>query len=86
VLGGKDETLLAIYSHMIDAPLYLSNYPVGYLISFQVEGMMKGKSMADEMQRMYTQGRIIPQVWMNNSVGADISAEPLLKAVRKALE
>jgi len=25
-------------------------------------------------------------VWMNNSVGADISAEPLLKAVRKALE
>ena len=86
VLGGKDETLLAIYSHMIDAPLYLSNYPIGYLISFQVEGMMKGKSMADEMQRMYTQGRIIPQVWMNNSVGADISAEPLLQAVRKALE
>ena len=86
VLGGKDETLLAIYSHMIDAPLYLSNYPVGYLISFQVEGMIKGKSMADEMQRMYTQGRIIPQMWMNNSVGGDISAEPLLKAVRKALE
>ena len=86
VLGGKDETLLAIYSHMIDAPLYLSNYPIGYLISFQVESMMKGKSMADEMQRMYTQGRIIPQVWMNNSVGTDISTEPLLQAVRKALE
>jgi len=47
---------------------------------------MKGKSMADEMQRMYTQGRIIPQVWMNNSVGKDISAEPLLEAVRKALK
>ena len=86
VLGGKDETILAIYSHMIDAPLYLSNYPIGYLISFQVEDQIKGKSMADEIQRMYTQGRIIPQVWMNNSVGADISAEPLLKAVRKALE
>jgi len=86
VLGGKDEPILAIYSHMIDAPLYLSNYPIGYLISFQVEGRMKGKSMADEMQRMYTQGRIIPQVWMNNSVGKDISAEPLLEAVRKALK
>jgi len=86
VLGGKDETILAIYSHMIDAPLYLSNYPIGHLISFQVEGQMKGKSMADEIQRMYTQGRIIPQLWMNNSVGEDISAEPLLQAVRKALE
>jgi len=85
VLGGKDETILAIYSHMIDAPLYLSNYPIGHLISFQVEGRIKGKSMADEIQRMYTQGRIIPQLWMNNSVGADISAEPLLQAVRNAL-
>jgi len=86
VLGGKDEPILAIYSHMIDAPLYLSNYPIGYLISFQVEGQMKGKSMADEIQKMYTQGRIIPQLWMNNNVGKDISAEPLLQAVRKALE
>jgi len=86
VLGGKDETILAVYSHMIDAPLYLSNYPIGYLISFQVEGQMKGKSMADEIQRMYTQGRIIPQLWMNKNVGKDISAEPLLQAVRKALE
>ncbi len=86
VLGGKDETILAIYSHMIDNPLYLSNYPVGHLIDFQIEGQIKGKHMAAEIQRMYTQGRIIPQMWMNNSVGAEISTEPLLKAVRKALE
>jgi len=86
VLGGKDETILAIYSHMIDAPLYLSNYPIGHLISFQVEGRMNGKFNVDEIQRMYTQGRIIPQLWMNNSVGVDISTEPLLKEVRKALE
>ena len=86
VLGGKDEPILAIYSHMIDSPLYLSNYPIGYLISFQVEGKMKGNSMADEIQRMYSQGRIIPQIWMNNNVGADISTEPLLEAVRKTLE
>jgi len=85
-MGGKDEPILAIYSHMIDAPLYLSNYPVGHLISFQVEGQIKGKSMADEIQRMYTQGRVIPQIWMNNSVGKDISIEPLLQSVRKALE
>jgi hypothetical protein len=86
IMGGKDEPILAIYSHMINYPLYLSNYPLGHLISFQVEGQMKGKSMADEMQRMYTQGRIIPQLWMINSVGREISTEPLLQAVRKALE
>lgn len=40
IMGGKDETILAIYSHMIDNPLYLSNYPIGHLISFQVEGQM----------------------------------------------
>jgi len=85
IMGGKDEPILAIYSHMIDAPLYLSNYPIGYLISFQVEGQMKGKSMADEIERMYTQGRIIPQTWMINSVGKEISTEPMLEAVRKAL-
>ena len=85
-MGGKDEPILAIYSHMIDNPLYLSNYPIGHLISFQVEAQMKGKSMSAEMQRMYTQGRIIPQLWMNNSVGNQISIEPLLQAVRKALE
>lgn len=86
IMGGKDETILAIYSHMIDNPLYLSNYPIGHLISFQVEGQIKGKSLSDEIQRMYTQGRLIPQVWMNNSVGKDISAEPLLQAVRDALK
>ncbi|MFA6794517.1 MAG: hypothetical protein WCR50_03410, partial [Proteiniphilum sp.] len=29
VLGGEDEMLLGIYSHMIDYPLYLPNYPMG---------------------------------------------------------
>lgn len=86
ILGEKDEPILAIYSHMIDYPLYLSYYPIGHLISFQVEQAMKGKNMADEMQRMYTQGRIIPQLWMKNSVGKEISTEPLLRAVNDALK
>ena len=86
ILGEKDEPILAIYSHMIDYPLYLSYYPIGHLISFQVEQAMKGKNMADEMQRMYTQGRIIPQLWMKNAVGNEISTEPLLRAVNDALK
>lgn len=86
VLGGKDETLLGIYSHMIDYPLYLPNYPIGHLIDFQIGQQVRGKNLADEIDRMYTQGSIIPQLWMKNAVGSDISNEPLLKATKEALE
>lgn len=86
VLGGNDETLLGIYSHMIDYPLYLPNYPMGHLISFQIEQQVKGKNLADEMDRMYTQGRIIPQLWMQRAVGSHISIQPLLKATDEALQ
>ena len=86
ILGGKDEPILGIYSHMIDYPLYLSYYPIGHLIDFQIEQQMKGKNMADEMQRMYTQGRIVPQIWMKNGVGEPISVDPTLKAVEDALK
>lgn len=86
ILGGQDETLLGIYSHMIDYPLYLPNYPMGHLIDFQIEQQVRGKNLADEMDRMYTQGSIIPQLWMKNSVGSPISIEPLLTATNKALQ
>lgn len=86
VLGGEDEILLGVYSHMIDYPLYLPNYPMGHLIAFQIEQQVRGKNLADEIDRMYTQGSIIPQVWMKNSVGSPISIEPLLAATNEALQ
>lgn len=86
VLGGNDEPLLAIYSHMIDNPLYLSNYPVGHLIDFQVEQQVTGKNLASEITRMLVQGRIVPQLWMKGAVGREISIEPTLEAAGKALE
>jgi hypothetical protein len=86
VLGGRDETLLGIYSHMIDYPLYLPNYPLGHLIDFQIGQYVKDKNIAEEIERMYTVGRVIPQLWMMNAVGSTISIEPLLDAVDVALE
>ncbi|MBP1637607.1 MAG: hypothetical protein H6Q18_396 [Bacteroidetes bacterium] len=86
ILGGKDEPILGVYSHMISIPLYLSYYPMGHIIDFQIEQQMKGKNFADEIQKMYTQGRIIPQIWMKKSVGAPISIDPTLKAVDEALK
>jgi hypothetical protein len=85
VFGVKDCPLLAVYSHMIDNPLYLSNYPVGQLIQFQIEEYIKGKNFGDEIQRIFTYGRTIPEVWMQHAVGAPISIKPMIKATDEAL-
>ncbi len=84
--GVTDSPILAIYSHMIDNPLYLSNYPVGHLIDFQLDGYLKGKNFAEEVLRIYTQGDVIPQHWMMQAVGSRISIMPLLKATESALK
>jgi hypothetical protein len=84
-IGIKDSPILAIYSHMIDNPLYLSNYPVGHLIDFQLDGYLKGKNFASEVLRIYSQGDLIPQYWMKLAVGTGISIRPLLEATEKAL-
>ena len=86
VFGSKDEPILAIYSHMIDNPLYLSNYPVGHLIDFQIEKYIEGKNLADEITRMLVTGRIIPQAWMKEAVGEKISIDPLIKSTDEALK
>ncbi len=86
VFGSKDETILAIYSHMIDNPLYLSAYPIGHLIDFQIEKQLKGKNFANEIQRMYEQGRLTPQAWMKGAVGEPLSIKPILEVSAKAIE
>jgi len=86
VLGEKDSPILAIYSHMIDAPLYLSAYPVGHLIHFQIEQHIQDKNLAKEITRMLEQGRLTPQLWMKGAVGKKLSNDPLLNASEKALQ
>jgi oligoendopeptidase F len=77
----KDQSILAIYSHMIDSALYLPDYPLGHVIAFQVRNYLEGKNLGEEMERMCAEGKIIPQEWMKNAVGAKISSQPLLDAV-----
>lgn len=85
VFGVKDSPILAIYSHMIDYPLYLPAYPLGELIQFQVENYLSTHSFAPEVKRMYSIGRLIPKVWMQEAVGSGISVEPLLDRAGEAL-
>lgn len=86
VFGVKDSPILAIYSHMIASPLYLSAYPIGHLIDFQIEQQIKGKNFAEEVYRMFTMGRLAPQLWLKKGVGSELSAQPLLDATEKAVE
>lgn len=86
VFGVSDSPILAIYSHMINAPLYLANYSYGHIVQFQIEEYLEGKNLPSEVDRMYSQGRLTPQQWMMGATGSKISTEPLLDALSKALK
>jgi oligoendopeptidase F len=85
VFGMKDEPILAIYSHMIYRTIYLPAYPVGHLIDFQLEQYMQDKNFAEEVQRIYTLGTIVPQQWMQLAVGSGISGKATLEAAAEAV-
>jgi len=86
VMGISDSPLLAIYSHMVEVPLYLPNYAYGQIIQFQIDEYMKGKNFSEEIDRIYSQGRLTPQHWMNRAVGAKLSAQPIINALDAALK
>ncbi len=87
VFGQPDCPLLGIYSHMINSPMYLPNYPFGHIIEFQLEAYFNdnvnknGKTLAGEIKRMFTRGNLVPQLWMEQAVGSRVSTDPLLRAV-----
>ncbi len=86
VFGRKDVVLLGIYSHMIDAFLYLPDYPIGHMIAFQIEEQMrKAGAIGPEFERIATVGRIAPDLWMKNATGSTVGPDALLKAVENAL-
>ncbi len=86
VLGMNNQILLAVYSHIIDAGLYLPDYPLGHIISFQIEQYLKDKNLALEMERMCKLGNVTPDAWMKAAVGQPISTAPLIKAAKAALQ
>ncbi len=86
VFHEKDVTLLAIYSHMINAFLYLPDYPIGHMISFQIEEQVnKGGTVGPEVERMVKPGSITPDLWMKNASGQPVGPEALLAATQRAL-
>lgn len=87
VLGEHDCTLLAIYSHMVNAPMYLPNYPLGHIVQFQLEEHLAHyttqQEFAQEYARIYRLGRLTPKQWMIEAVGEAPSIDPILRATDK---
>ena len=83
----KDVALLGIYSHMIDSFLYLPDYPLGHIISFQIDEHIKQTgNLGKEFERMATFGSVTPDVWMKHATGSPVSEKFLLGAAGKALK
>jgi hypothetical protein len=86
VFKRRDVVLLAVYSHMIDYPLYLPNYPLGHMIAFQIEEQIeKAGRIGPEFERMATAGNIAPDLWMKRATGAPVGPDALLHAAERAL-
>ena len=85
VLGEHDCILLAIYSHMVNAPMYLPNYPLGHIVQYQLEEHLAKcptqKDFASEYMRIYRLGRLTPKEWLIQAVGEAPTIEPVLRAV-----
>ena len=85
VLGEKDCVLLAIYSHMVNSPMYLPNYPIGHIVQFQLEQALadkEGLAWAEAYERWYRLGRLTPQEWMRQAVNGTLSVQPVLQKIQ----
>jgi len=89
VLGCPDSPILAVYSHMVNSPMYLPNYPFGHIIEYQLEEhfskLQDPKVLGPEIERIWKTGRVTPQEWMKEAVGDNISTQPILNAVDRIL-
>ena len=86
IFGIKDQTVLAIYQHMIHYPLYLPSYAIGQIIEFQLNLHFQGKDFADEVGRIYKLGKLTPSLWMQQATGNPLSIEPIMQALRDVLK
>ncbi len=84
VLGEKDCILLAVYSHIVNSPMYLPNYPIGHIVHFQLEEALAdkhGAEWAETYKRWYRLGRLTPKEWMRQAVNGELSVKPILQKI-----
>jgi len=84
IFGREGFGLMSVYSHMLWCSFYLADYPMGYVIAYQVRKFLMKKNLGQEMQRMCALGCIYPEQWMRAAVGQPIGVKPLLDDVEAA--
>jgi len=86
VFRKRNVVLLGIYSHLINAFLYLPDYPIGHFIAHQLgEHVRKSGKLGPEIERVARQGRLTPDLWMAGATGAPVGPDALLEAAERAL-
>ena len=85
IFGPEGFGLLAVYSHVLWSEFYLAEYPMGYVIAYQVRKYLRNKNLAREMERMCKLGSIYPEQWMKSAIGESISVRPLITDTEKAV-
>ena len=84
VFHKNDVVLLGVYSHMIDAFLYLPDYPIGHLIAFQIEEQMKkAGTIGAEFERMAKMGARYSRSLDGERDREPVGAEALLEAAQR---
>ena len=87
IYGVQDVTLLGIYSHMINRAIYLPDYPIGAMISRQIENhIAKSGDLGGEFERMSLTGNVAPDLWMTIATGQAVGPEALIESAEKALD
>ncbi len=86
VFRKRDVVLLGIYSHLINAFLYLPDYPIGHFIAHQLgEHVRKSGKLGPEIERVTRQGRLTPDLWMTGATRAPVGPDALLEAAERVL-
>lgn len=87
VIGVRDSTLLAVYSHTVLTELYLADYAVGHVVRYQIEAQMrKAGNFGAEFERISKFGDLPADLWMKNATGLAVSADSLLDKTSLALD
>lgn len=61
---------------------FLSAYAFGQIIEFQLENYLNGKDFANEVSRIFKQGRLTTNVWIKQATANDLTVAPMLEALR----
>ena len=83
--GANHYHLLAAYQHMIGFPLYLPDYTIGHVITHQIRSYIGDGDIAAETKRICSIGRLTPDQWMREAVGAGIDAKVLMADAKAAV-